>query len=641
MKKYLCLAIILLSSFLSVFAYGDDEKTDEKVSPNIYTWSITENLGTKFPSEIRDTAIVNFQNTTTDHIYSIANAFNGNMGSPLEPKIYFDRKEKSDFLFMKPYTYYYKSISDYNFFNTKTPYTNISYYRAGSSRNKEEKFNALFSVNAGPKFNFGGFFDYIYGRGVYLSQSTNHRMGGVFASYTGKRYESHLVASLNNFRNYENGGIENDLYITDPQEMQDHRGTIKPEDISVNLPGKPISELKNRLLYYTQKYHLGFERVNVNDSAKMDYVPVTTFIHTVKYEIDNKGYRGSDMSNTDFYEHIYLDSVATQDTARYRSLKNTFAITLNEGFNKFARFGFTAFISNDLMKFHYLQDSLLHSTTQSKTSIGGILSKHQGNRLKYDISGEACVLGDYIGEFNVSGDVFTLFPIKKDTLVFSASGFIKNRKPDFFIEHYESNHFKWNNNNFDDEFKTNVSGSLALPTRRFEFSVGLENLTNYIYFNESGVPAQDDGNIQILALNLRKDFRFGPFGLENRVIYQKSSNQNALPLPDLSLYHNLYFIKKFFSVLTIQLGVDVHYHTEYYAPFYMPATGQFQVQQEKKVGNYPVVNVYGNFHLKRMRFFLMYYHANYNISEPNYFSMPRYPINPSMFKLGISWNFYD
>lgn len=642
MKRISISIIFLLCCFFSVFPCENGEDCARKeAGKHVRAWNISESLGIIRPI-VLDTTALNFQNTSTDHIYSIANAYCGNLGSPLEPKIYFDRTEKSDFLFMKPYSSYYKSVSDFNFYNTKSPFSNVTYYRAGPSFGREERFNALFTVNVNSRFNVGFLADYIYGRGIYKNQSTNHILGGLFGSYIGKRYEAHGIASLSNFKNFENGGITDDLFITDPQQLRDNIGMFQPQDIPVMLPPRTTSILKNRVLYYNHKYHLGFEKT-IRDEDTITttvFVPVTTFTHTVKYETNAKGYSSRDSITTDFYQNHFFNSQFTQDTARFRSFKNTFAVSLNEEFNRFARFGFTAFASLDVQKFRYQRDTVLHNANKSKTTIGGVLSKHLGERFKYDVSGEVCVLGDYLGEFKIVGNVSNLFSILGDSVRLSAQGFIENRKPNFFAEYYESNHFIWNNN-FNDELKTHISGRMAIPRLRFAFDAGVENLTNHIYFNNEGLPTQSGSNVQVLALRLKQDFKVGSFHLDNQLVYQASSNKNVLPLPDFSVYSNLYFRQKWFKVLTVQLGVDVHYHTAYYAPFYMPATGQFLVQNETKIGNYPVINIYGNFHLKRARFFLLYYHANYNITEPNYFSMPHYPINPSMLKFGLSWNFYD
>ena len=137
----------------------------------------------------------------------------------------------------------------------------------------------------------------------------------------------------------------------------------------------------------------------------------------------------------------------------------------------------------------------------------------------------------------------------------------------------------------------------------------------------------------------------GIFHLDNEVIWQKSSDQAVLPLPELSLYHNFYMqFKLAKKVLSVQLGADVRYFTKYDAPAYMPATQQFYLQPEEgkvEIGGYPIVNVYANLHLKRTRFYVMMYHVNQGMSKPNYLLAPHYPINPRVLKFGLSWNFYD
>ena len=89
------------------------------------------------------------------------------------------------------------------------------------------------------------------------------------------------------------------------------------------------------------------------------------------------------------------------------------------------------------------------------------------------------------------------------------------------------------------------------------------------------------------------------------------------------------------------MGVDCRYNTAYYANAYMPTTGQFHLQNTTLVGNYPLMNVYLNLHLKQFRFFVMYYNLSQTFMTPTYYSVPHYPLNPGMIKCGLSWNFYD
>ena len=180
-----------------------------------------------------------------------------------------------------------------------------------------------------------------------------------------------------------------------------------------------------------------------------------------------------------------------------------------------------------------------------------------------------------------------------------------------------------------------------MPKQNISVGVQFENISNYIYYDHLAKPAQYDGNIQVLAIDATINLKAWRFHLDNKFVYQLTSNSEILPLPTLALYSNLYFKQKFFKVLTFQVGVSCRYHTAYYGNTFMPATGIFYLQDKQLVGNYPEMNVYANFHLKRMRFYVQYYHWNKGLfGGNNYFSMPLYPINPGTFQFGLSWTFH-
>ena len=139
-----------------------------------------------------------------------------------------------------------------------------------------------------------------------------------------------------------------------------------------------------------------------------------------------------------------------------------------------------------------------------------------------------------------------------------------------------------------------------------------------------------------------KTFKFGPFHSDNKLAYQYSSNQDIYPLPEFvglsSNYFDFYLAKR---VLNVQIGLDVKYHTEYYTPAYMPATGQYYVQNEQKVGDYPFMDAFVNLQLKRARIFVKFDHFNQSLMDRNYFMTIGYPYAPMRIKWGVSWNFYD
>jgi hypothetical protein len=327
-------------------------------------------------------------------------------------------------------------------------------------------------------------------------------------------------------------------------------------------------------------------------------------------------------------------------------MTNTIALKMEEEFNKLMKFGLTAYLSNEATRYTVQnEDSTLAHKVYYNTKIGALLSKTSGRVFRYNLQGEIGLQGYKAGNFLLQADLGGYFRLWNDSVVLRANGFMRLDAPDWYSEYYVSNHFRWNND-FDDIYRTRLSGTVAVPTRGVSLNVSVENLMNYVYFNENAMPVQYSSGIQIFAANLQANIPiFKWLGFEANAIYQASSQSDILPLPALSLFGNLYYKTKWFNQLNIQAGLNVHYHTAYYAPNYEPAIGQFFVQKEDekiKIGNYPLVNVYLNFHLKQARIFVEYYHLNeLLVSGGNYFSMPNYPLNPAIFKWGISWNFYN
>ena len=95
-------------------------------------------------------------------------------------------------------------------------------------------------------------------------------------------------------------------------------------------------------------------------------------------------------------------------------------------------------------------------------------------------------------------------------------------------------------------------------------------------------------------------------------------------------------------MLRMQIGVDGRFNTKYYAPSYNPALAAFYNQRDWELGNYPYLDAFITAKWKRMRIFLKYQHANFGLfGNSEYFTVAGYPQNPGMFKMGLSWSFYD
>lgn len=634
MKHFLLTISILAVSF---YLSAQDTLQNKKPVKQKYlkTWRVSERLGTADTIAV-DTASLNFQDHNPIDTFSIANSYNGNLGSPLQSKLYFKRPSGSDFLFDDAYRPYIMDIKSATFFDTKTPFTNLTYHTGGSAYRKQDNIKFTFASNPSKKLGFGTDLDYIYSVGEYDNQAALRFSGSIFARYNGKHYNASGLFSINNQKNHENGGIKDLSVINNPLDR-------KPFDFLTNLAG--FSGFNQTSLYYNHSYNVGFNRqIKVtNDSVRLEYIPVTHFGHTLRFEEMRKRYFEPTV-DTLFYDNTYIHKTGiSTDSAAIRTLSNTFYINLDEKFNKWMKFGLTGYLENEIQQYAFLKefaDTVLTHDVKSSTKLGGVLSKNEGANFRYNLAGDICLVGYKLGEFNLEGKAIGNLNLWKETISLIAHAAIKNEQPSYFLQRYKSNHFAWTND-FSKIYKTTIGGEFALKRTRTNLKVNVENVSNLIYFNDDALPTQYKNNVQLISADLRQDFRFWHFTLENQAIYQLSSNNDVIPLPMLSLFHNLYYSGTWFKVLRTQLGVNVRMHTKYYAPNYMPATGQFFTQKNTEIGNYPLANVYANFHLKQARFYFEYYHVNNLIMKGDYFSMPAYPFSPAFFKMGLSWNFYN
>ena len=681
----------------------------QSLPPKLYMWKLSETLGNRtiIPA---DTASLNFQSTNlVEGMFGHYN-YLGNLGSPRLSRLFFEREESEPTIFMAPFSSFFTRPDQVLFTNSNVPYTNLTYYKAGSKVNGEERFKSYFSVNVNKQLAFGFNIDYLYGRGYYQNQSTSHFNAGLFGSYIGEKYQ--VQAVYNNFflKMNENGGIADDQYITRPENMSGGKKEYESTTIPIKLE-QSSNRNKDFYIYLTQRYRLGFTRrvrntqegkptvsapkassspsseseisasnndialpndsiasksvstlAAANDSLpsvstadndslfEEEFVPVTSFIHTLKVERSRHQFRSGSEPEGFFPEDYKLYKNYSNDSTTAFSVKNVFGIALLEGFNKYAKAGLTAYISHkfsryDLMNTDTLTDMRRIRYTEQEIFVGGELAKREGKLLHYNANGEVGLVDKAIGQFRVNANLDLNFRLWKDTVNFYARGYVSNTLPSFYMRHYHSNHYNWDNDNMDKEFRTRVEGELNISHWGTNLRAGVENIKNYTYFNQSALPEQNGGNIQVLSATLKQDFRLGVFHLDNEVTWQKTSNETVLPLPQLSLYHNFYILAKLAKkVLTVQLGADVRYFTKYNAPAYAPGVQQFHLQPTDdlvEIGGYPIVNVYANLHLKRTRIFAMMYHVNAGMGSANSFLVPHYPINPRLFKIGVSWNFYD
>lgn len=445
----------------------------------------------------------------------------------------------------------------------------------------------------------------------------------------------------------------------------------RPDDAKI-MGAEPISQKKdnNRVALDKQAADslLAAEKKTQVDTAwmKKEFVPVTSFIHTLKFDNYRRIYQAY-KTPTDFYANTYtvdepLTGDSIYDKTRHYRLKNTFALSLLEGFNKWAKAGLKAFITSELRHFTLPSATGIDTYNEHNLSFGAQLSKKQGKTFHYDAIAETWLTGEDAGQLKIDGSADLNFKLFGDTLTLTANGFFYRLNPTFYYRHYHSRHAWWDNTNMSKILHSKIQGILNYQKTRTTLRVAVDEIKNYTYFasshtitsgkrvNHAITVNQNSGAIHLLTASLSQDFTFGPLNWESVITYQNSSNKTVLPVPTLNLYSNVYLRFKIAHVLRCDFGADVRYFTKYYAPDYVPSLGQYAVQTNTnttgsdsrvEIGNYPVVNVYANFHLKHTRFFIMMSHLNAGTGKKNYFYTPHYPLNQSILRFGLSWNFFN
>lgn len=445
----------------------------------------------------------------------------------------------------------------------------------------------------------------------------------------------------------------------------------RPDDAKI-MGAEPISQKKdnNRVALDKQAADslLAAEKKTQVDTAwmKKEFVPVTSFIHTLKFDNYRRIYQAY-KTPTDFYANTYtvdepLTGDSIYDKTRHYRLKNTFALSLLEGFNKWAKAGLKAFITSELRHFTLPSATGIDTYNEHNLSFGAQLSKKQGKTFHYDAIAETWLTGEDAGQLKIDGSADLNFKLFGDTLTLTANGFFYRLNPTFYYRHYHSRHAWWDNTNMSKILHSRIQGILNYQKTRTTLRVAVDEIKNYTYFasshtitsgkrvNHAITVNQNSGAIHLLTASLSQDFTFGPLNWESVITYQNSSNKTVLPVPTLNLYSNVYLRFKIAHVLRCDFGADVRYFTKYYAPDYVPSLGQYAVQTNTnttgsdsrvEIGNYPVVNVYANFHLKHTRFFIMMSHLNAGTGKKNYFYTPHYPLNQSILRFGLSWNFFN
>lgn len=648
-----CLAVVLL--FLPGLTFYGQRTDSVKINQKVIAWILNKD-GKILPAS-RDTTLAGFEVFDPAYLYYRYPVKTGNIVSPVFSASYAEWTETEDDFFLKYYKPYIFDSGKQVYYRARSPFTQATYASAGQKINQEQILDVIHTQNINKNLNAGLILNFMSGEGQYNFQEHKKKTFAFFTSYIGENYAFFGHISTNDISQQENGGIQDEHYLE----------TSKPKDIPVNLglESKALSRIKNTNFQILNYYAFG-KFTSDQDSvskAKMSDEPQLPqgwgrLTYKLRFEKTGRSYTDLNPQSV-FYHHIYYDSVQTYDTTYFRTWENEVALELRSNPQRKISLGSRFGLRNEMEKYsengtldtiiniHKGDTSFtnIHNKTIGNTSVFGEIFNTIGERFQWTAWGTLYLLGYKSGNTEIHGNIRETLGKKDNPVFIRMFGHFSLKRPVYRLNHFSSNYFVWNN---DFRYVKDLTAGVSLrkPEKHAGIQLQASFLNQYVYFDSLAVPVQYSGSLVLYNLELYKDFYLWKFSFLNQLCIQQASKPGVLPLPlvnfrnSTSFNHTIHF-KNTGGQLQLQLGFDLYFQTTYYGYAYMPATGQFYVQQKKKIGNYPFLDTYLNIKIQRTRFFVKVQHVTSGLLGPHYFTVVDYPMNQLFFKFGLSWTFYN
>ncbi|MFI3258623.1 MAG: putative porin [Rikenellaceae bacterium] len=587
----------------------------------------------------------------------VGDMYLGGLGQATQAINYYDREQYYDFIFAQPYDAYIFRQENAPFYNVKKPMTIFSYLESGQTNYRESNFGIMHAQNIAPSTGFAIDYKARSTKGLYQRQDTkNHNLAVTF-SHTGRRYSLHAGYLNNSIDTEESGGVVG-LWTVRDSVFEKNIG------IPVKLMNADAeNKYRNNSVFLVQSYGIPLQPLTEEDYTMANH---TAFYigHSLEYNNWNKVYSDVKGSYTNdraginedgtyyseelyYYDNWYINPTQTRDSINERVISNRVFIqaqpwdrnaivgTLDGGI------GFDVRSYSQLGLDSYLSGEYNRETRSTWFVYGAIEGKFRryfkwGGEVKIHPSGYRA------GDYSIKGDIEMSAYLRDKPITLTANFESKRESPSYWQENLFSNHFVFLTP-LADKSDTRIDAQLKVPSWNLEIGASMTATDNLVYYDTDCNLVQEDALVTTSQIYLRKKFQLGGLHLDHRILGQWSTDQAAVPLPDFSAYLSYYYefdVVK--SVLRMQIGVDGRYTTSYYMPDYNPALSSFFNQQEYQIGGYPYMDAFVSAKWKRMRILVKYQHVNQGLFGNNeYFTVANYPLNPGMFKFGISWGFYD
>ncbi|MFY8180175.1 MAG: putative porin [Flavobacterium sp.] len=532
----------------------------------------------------------------------------------------------------------YLEVEDINYYSVATPLTEL-YFKTVMEQG--QNVDALITLNTSERFNFSIAFKGLRSLGKYINQLTSAGNFRFTSSYftKNKKYFANFHFTGQDLLNGENGG----LTIPSDFESEDEAFRNRPR-LQVFLSDAK-SFLKGKRLFLDHSF-----RINSKDANNNLFIT-----HQLNYEHKFFEYNQASLNSeigtgTGAFKRfgdVSSDAITKiNDHTRYDRLYNKVgAFYENKTLGKFQ-----FFIENFNYKYFYKLVQTVGSVTfpnQLKATINSIGGQYEYRKNKWN--GKAMLSNSISTQAFRNFDANLDYQINdKNKVSFQYQNISKLPNLNYLLNQSAYINYTWLNN-FKNEKINNII--VNANTQWINATAQFTTLNDYLYFQDVEqvvnqqlvTPHQYSGTINYLSLKAAKEFKYKKWALDNTFLYQKVTQKEAiLNVPDITLRSTIYFSDTVFkNAMFLQTGITINYFTEYFANDYNPILGEFFVQNEKQIGNFPMLDFFVNARVRQTRIFLKAEHFNSSFTGNTFYSAPNTPYRDFMIRFGLVWNFFQ
>lgn len=557
----------------------------------------------------------------------------GLVGSAAQPIVFQPVLRQGFDIGLHQYDLYVTPVQRLPFYRLEKAYTNLSFTQG--SAQPDGILLAQFSRNFAKGINYT--LDYqrisqLSQQTQFINQSNQHTTFSNGLSYKGPngRYEGYFAYAANTINHEDNGGL-----ITEPAQGGDFSS---PSSADVYLDDARTRHT-HREIAYTHFYRVG-GGVDSLGHTRRAYTLNHQFIygsHKYKY------YDDFAQSDTFFYKRFPVllnDDRGIRFYLEDRVIENSFKISTFKLDRKGSGKGNAAKRQRDVLEVglrharHQVSQEPV-DTVLNNLFLEGRIGFQPNDRINVQGEAHLGLLWANAGDYRLSGQLqWNTGKIGALSVQFTN----QLASPAWLQSSYYLTQEPLWQNDFKKTLSTHLWATYALPKWRIRVSGGYHLLNNYIYYDTTALPRQISAPISIVQLALIKNFKLGPIYLDNVAALQKSSEEDALRLPQLFAKHSLYYQGRWFKVLEVRFGADLRYSTNYYANYYNPVTGQFQLQNDREVALYPALDAFFCMRVTRFRAFIKWENFTSLFIKDRLFYQTAYYGHPTAaIRWGISW----